>query len=77
MLGTTTVMRYGSMVRTTIMMQINVGNNHNDVDQWWEQPYIMMLIIYMGNVGCVLQQELVELGSHLMDGRMDGWMEWW
>ncbi len=62
-------------------MWINGGNNRNDMDQWWEQPYIMMWIIYMGNVGYVLEQELVELRSHPMDGRTDGrtdgWMDGW
>jgi hypothetical protein len=56
------------MVGTTI---------YNDVDQWWEQPYIMMWIVHMGNIGYVLEQELVELGSHVMDGRTDGWMDGW
>jgi hypothetical protein len=23
-------------------MWINGGNNGNDMDQWWEQPYMMM-----------------------------------
>jgi hypothetical protein len=31
----------------------------------------------MGNVGYVLEQELVELGSHPMDGWMNGWMDGW
>jgi len=31
----------------------------------------------MGNVGYVREQELVELGSHPMDGWMDGWMNGW
>jgi hypothetical protein len=42
MVGTTTVMMWMDVGNNRNEMWINGENNGNDMDQWWEQPYIMM-----------------------------------
>ncbi len=42
MVGTTTVMMWMDVGNNRNEIWINGGNHGNDMDQWWEQPYMMM-----------------------------------